>query len=186
MSRSFEGRVCLVSCWLLALCCACADRDVEHAHAADAGQQPHADASTTPQRDRDAGQKAGAEASLDVHFLLIATFLEIERSLLARCPCLTDMGLYETRADCNRAVGLGHDWVACANMLDLSQQDSEQVRATLRCNVEELSQRSECLMGSACREEAIAACMTDGLGCPMLPLNLFSEVATECRIALSH
>jgi hypothetical protein len=41
-------------------------------------------------------------------------------------------------------------------------------------------------MGSACREEAIAVCMTDAQACPMLPLNVFSQLATECMIAFSH
>jgi hypothetical protein len=129
---------------------------------------------------------AAVTANLDIHFLLISAVIEIERSLHARCPCLTETGQYESMRECIDAVSLGRDWVDCANKIDLSGQDDETVRANLRCNIEELTQRSECLMGSACREDAIAACMTQSLGCPMPPLDALSRVAVECNIAFSH
>jgi hypothetical protein len=125
-------------------------------------------------------------AAPNLHFLLIAAVLEVERSLIARCPCLTADGHYESEVECVRAVSLGRDWVDCANDMDLSGLDDAESRASLRCNIEEISERTECLMASSCNADAVAECMSKTLGCSMLPLNLLSRVTVECSIAFSH
>lgn len=163
---------------LLALAAACTDSADNPARAA--GEEHASDAAAKP----DAGPKQ--KVSPDVHTLLITALLELERTLLARCPCYVEKGLYETKQACVDAVSLGRSWVDCANAADLGELDDVQARANLRCTIEELSQRTECLMGSACTDEAVATCMTQSLGCPMLPLDPLSQVAVECTIAFSH
>ena len=145
----------------------------------------------------DAGTDAGApkadaepstpiDASLDIQFLVIATLLEMERSLIARCPCLTAAGEYDSAAECLRAVNLGRNWIDCANRVDLSAHDNNETRESLRCNIAELSLRSECLMGSSCAADAIAMCMTQSLNCTGLPYEVISNVVSECMITLSR
>jgi hypothetical protein len=161
---------------LLMLCLACAKDDDEPAKkdagAADAG--------------KDAGPQVRGDASLDLHALLIAALIETERTLIARCPCLTEAGQFESMQACVRALSLGRTWVDCANALDLTGMDHAQVRANLHCSLEELTQRTECLTGSGCASADVAACMSQSLGCPQLPLDLLSRVAVECSIGLSH
>jgi hypothetical protein len=145
----------------------------------DAGAEPRDSATHEP----DAAPPG--TASFDLHFLVVAALLEMERSLIARCPCLTLQGEYDSASQCRSAVALGSHWIECANRIDLSAFDSTETRESLRCSVAELSQRSECLMGSACTADAIAGCMTQSFGC-MLPLELFSQVASTCEISLSR
>jgi hypothetical protein len=135
---------------------------------------------------RNGGQTGSVDASVDLHFLLITALLEMERTLVARCPCLTADGQYESESECRGAVNLGRNWVDCASQLDLSQQDEPEIRENLRCNISELSLRTECLTGSACSDVAVAMCMTQSLGCQVLPFELLSEVVSECKIALSR
>lgn len=136
----------------------------------------------------DAGRSLAStvDASVDLHFLVIATLLEMERSLVARCPCLTAAGEYESESQCRSALSLGSNWIDCANRVDLRSDDSDQTREKLRCNIEELSVRTECLTGSSCAKDAIAMCMTQSLGCPVPPYDLLSKVVSECTIALSR
>ncbi|HTU62509.1 MAG TPA: hypothetical protein VMF89_28810, partial [Polyangiales bacterium] len=138
----------------------------------DAGRVPQ---TTTP-----------VDASLDIQFLVIATVLEMERSLTARCPCLTVAGEYDSTSECLSAVSLGRHWIDCASRVDLSAQDSAETRENLRCNIAQLSLRSECLMGSSCAADAIAACMTQSLDCAEIPYELISQVVSECKITLSR
>lgn len=126
------------------------------------------------------------DASLDIQFLVIATLLEMERSLIARCPCLTAAGEYESASECLSTVNLGRNWIDCANRVDLSAHDSDEARDNLHCNIAELSRRSECLMGSSCAPPAIATCMTQTLDCTELPYELIGKVVSECKIALSR
>lgn len=133
-----------------------------------------------------AGDGARADAAIDLHFLLIAAILETERSLVARCPCLTASDVYENMSDCLSSMSLGRSWVDCANRLDLSAFDGAATRENLHCNIAQLTQRTECLMASACDEGAIARCMTQSLGCAVLPWQIFSAVASECAIAFSR
>lgn len=134
----------------------------------------------------DAGPKVHADASLDLHDLLIVALIETERTLLARCPCLAEKGIYKSMQECIDSVSLGRSWVECANALDLTGMDDAMVRANLRCSIEELMQRTDCLMASSCSDEAVAVCMSQTLNCPMLPLNTLSRVAVECNIGFSH
>lgn len=134
----------------------------------------------------DAGPKTPTDAALDIHFLLIATLLEMERSLLARCPCLTAAGEYDSASDCLSAVNFGRSWIDCANQVDVSAHDTEEIRESLRCNIAELSLRSECLMGSSCAADAIAMCMTQSLACAGIPFEVIGEVVSECKITLSR
>jgi hypothetical protein len=173
---------------LLLACASCADgepavseRD-SGAHAADAAA---GDAGTNPTA-RDAGQPASVDASVDLHFLLITALLEMERTLVVRCPCLTANEQYESESECRRAVNLGRSWIDCVNQLDLSAYDELATRENLRCNIAELSLRTECLMVSACSDSAVAMCMTKSLGCSVLPFELISEVVSACKIALSR
>jgi hypothetical protein len=166
---------------LLSLCVAC-----ESEPRLDSGTQPVLDAGRPPDVATTTQPVASADASIDLHFLLIAAMIEVERSLIARCPCLIENGAYDSMSQCVKAVSLGRDWVDCANTLELSDQDDDALRDSLRCNIEELTQRSECLMGSACSDEAVATCMTQSLGCAMLPLDALSRVTVECGIALSR
>lgn len=169
---------------LLLTCVGCADdaRPIEDAVAvsSDAG----VDAS--PQNASDDGEVAPVKASVDLHFLLISALIEMERSLVARCPCLTAAGAYESVTTCMNTVSLGRDWIDCVDRADFSHADNESIRENLRCNIAELNERTECLMGSSCAEAAIAACLTQSRGCPGLPYEVFSEVATNCMIALSR
>jgi len=135
---------------------------------------------------RDASPAANVDASVDLHFLVIATLIEIERTLIARCPCLTAAGEYDSEAECLSGVSIGRNWVDCANRVDLTSDDSDARRENLRCNIAELSLRTECLSGSSCAQEAIAACMAQSLECPVLPYDVISKVVTECTIALSR
>jgi hypothetical protein len=123
---------------------------------------------------------------VDLHFLLVTLLLEMERSLVARCPCQVANGVYKSDAECRRAVNLGQSWVDCVNQRDLSAYEEPELHEPLRCNIAELVQRSECLMGSPCSDDAVAACMMQNLGCPELPYQLLSEVVVECGVALSR
>ena len=165
---------------LLTLSVACGDSDKKPARSDASVQDAKVDAST------DAGPKARADASLDLHDLLIVALIETERTLLVRCPCLAEKGIYKSRQECVENVSLGRSWVDCANALDLTGMDDAMVRANLRCSIEELMQRTDCLMASSCSDDAVAACMSLTLDCPMLPLNTLSRVAVECDIGFSH
>lgn len=165
---------------LLTLSVACGDDAKKPARSDAAVPDTMTDAST------DAGPKIKADASLDLHDLLIVALIETERTLLARCPCLAETGVYKTMQECVDHVSLGRAWVECANALDLTGMDDAMVRANLRCSIEELMQRTDCLMGSACNNDAVAECMSLTLNCPMLPLDVLSRVAVECSIGFSH
>jgi hypothetical protein len=149
----------------------------------DAGHDASTDAGP---RKLDAETSAPVDASLDIQFLVIATLLEMERSLIARCPCLTAAGEYDSVSECLRAHNLGRNWIDCANRVDLSAHDNDETRESLRCNIAELSLRSECLMGSSCAADAIAMCMTQSLDCTELPYEVISNVVSECMITLSR
>ncbi|HET8934945.1 MAG TPA: hypothetical protein VFN67_15965 [Polyangiales bacterium] len=166
--------------WLLAWSVACSDADKTPARDA-AVRDAMSDAAST-----DSGPAVHADASLDLHDLLIVALIETERTLLARCPCLAEKAVYKSMRECVEHVSLGRSWVECANALDLTGMDDAEVRANLRCSIEELLQRTDCLMGSACTDEAVATCMSQSLDCPMLPLNVLSRVAVECDIGFSH
>jgi hypothetical protein len=165
--------------WLLILGVACSDADKPPARDA-AVRDTMLDAST------DSGPAPHADASLDLHDLLIVALVETERTLLARCPCLAEKAVYKSMQECVDRVSLGRSWVECANALDLTGMDDAEIRANLRCSIEELMQRTDCLMGSACTDEAVAICMSQSLNCSMLPLNVLSRVAVECDIGFSH
>lgn len=154
----------------------------------DAGQDATdaTDATGVPIPVLDAAPATPIDASVDLPFLLIAVLLEMERSLIARCPCLTAAGEYDSASECLSRTSLGRNWIDCANRVDLSGYDSDETREALRCNVEQLSLRSDCLMGSSCASDAIAACMTQTLNCADLPYELISKVVTECMITLSR
>jgi hypothetical protein len=184
-------QLAVASCAVLILSVACAgDERAADTAARDAGAK-RADASD-PRDEEDAGrqdaavQDATVKGELDLRSLLIAELIETESSLVARCSCLTASGVYESMSKCLDAVSLGRNWVDCANALDLSAQDSPEIRANLRCNIQELSQRSQCLLGSSCSDTDIAACMTATLNCAKLPLELLSQIAVQCHIAFSR
>jgi hypothetical protein len=175
---------------VLILSVACAgDERAAAAAAHDAGAQ-RTDASDPSDEDdadtQDATVDATAKGELDLRSLLIAELIETESSLVARCPCLTASGAYESMSKCLQAVSLGRNWIDCANALDLSKQDSPEIRANLRCSIQELRQRGQCLMGSSCSNADVGACMSETLNCPKLPLELLSQVAVQCQIAFSR
>jgi hypothetical protein len=172
---------------LLLICAGCAEgeRALTHSDASVQAGEPTGDADVDP-AGRDAGKSASANPAVDLNFLLLATLLETERTLIARCPCLIVSGQYESMPECLSALSLGRSWIDCANQVDLRAHDSAATRDNLRCNVAELTQRTECLMGSACKEDAVAACMIQNLGCSLLPWELLSSVASECMIAFSR
>lgn len=167
---------------LLVLFVACADDD----KAAQTDASTHEPAKPLSDAGKDAGPQLGGDTPPDLHALLIATLIETERALIARCPCLAEIGSFKSKQECVRALSLGRDWVECSNATDLTGQDDAAVRANLRCNLQELSQRTECLTGSSCDEKAVVACMSPSLSCPMLPLDVLSHVAVECSISLSR
>lgn len=142
---------------------------------------------TTPALPRDAGEQVNAvDAAVDLHFLVLAILLEMERSLVVRCPCLTANGLYESASECLSAVSLGRGWIDCANQIDLSAYDDAMTREDLRCSIAELTVRTECLMASTCSNDAVAMCMTQSLDCEPLPFELLSSVVSACMITLSR
>jgi len=129
---------------------------------------------------------AAGGGELDLHALLIAALIETEGSLVARCPCLTASGVYDSMRACSDAVTFGRNWIDCVNGLDLTTEDDPEVRTNLHCNIRELKQRSECLRGSSCSDDDVVRCMSQTLDCPKLPLELLSQVAVECQIAFSR
>lgn len=178
-----QGTVAGVCGLLLIACVGCADAERV---VIDASIQLHDAGQDAGPGKLDAEPSAPVDASLDIQFLVIATLLEMERSLIARCPCLTAAGEYDSASECLNAVNLGRNWIDCANRVDLSAHDNEETRENLRCNIAELSLRSECLMGSSCAADAIATCMTQSHDCTELPYELLSNVVSECMITLSR
>lgn len=178
------------SIWLLVSGGACSTAP-DARQVTDAADQPSprlTDAGADENEPDDGALDAGraGDITADLHLLLIAALIETERSLTARCECLVQGGRYPSVAECDEAVSFGRDWVDCVNGLDLSGMDQADVRAGLHCTIEQTAQRGECLMGSSCNDEAVAACMTAGLDCPMVPLDLLSQLVTHCSIAFSH
>jgi hypothetical protein len=172
---------------LLITCVSCSSAERAVTDAGTAFQDAGHDAGTdTGARALDAETSMQIDASLDIQFLVIATVLEMERSLIARCPCLTAAGEYDSASECLSAVNFGRNWIDCANRVDLSAHDNDETREGLRCNIAELSLRSECLMGSSCAADAIAMCMTQSLQCTGLPYELISNVVSQCMITLSR
>lgn len=184
MSQVTLARLCAV---LLMTCVGCADaeRTVADSGPARSDAGPSSAHATGPVLVAPSPATTVA-AEVDLPFLVIATILEMERSLIARCPCLTAAREYDSASECLRAVSLGRHWIDCANRVDFSGHDSEEMRENLRCNIAELSLRSECLMGSSCTSDAIATCMTQSLSCGVLPYELISNVVSECKITLSR
>lgn len=188
------SRVSCSAAWLAVWVCAACGSDAGGSVAvADAAAQSapsatpsRSDAGRLDRFDADAGPGPSGEVMPDLHFLLVTMLVEIDRSMLARCPCQVAGGDYATIRDCVDTVSLGRDWVDCVNSLDLTGEDAAPLRDNLHCNIEELMQRSECLEVSSCSEQDVQVCLSKANGCPMPPLMVLSRLATECPILFSH
>jgi hypothetical protein len=130
--------------------------------------------------DTDAGAQTEPSAvGPDLDAFVVAFLTEYARAVQVACPCQVKEHAFSSRQECMSMQGdpLGH--LDCATRV-LRPADSPELRAWLRCRIEEFQARTACLEAHSCDRAETNACYELMMSCPDVDAQAFTPLIYSC------
>lgn len=128
----------------------------------------------------DAGQVPTPSGEPALASLVAAMLTEYGREVAVTCPCRVEERQFSSVAECSQAMGGDTaTWVDCA-IRAFAPTDSPELRAALRCRVEDSQARTECLAAHSCDHDERNGCYAQTKDCPVVDAQALTVVVYSC------
>jgi hypothetical protein len=122
---------------------------------------------------------ASSASEPDLNAFVAALLTEYAREVKVTCPCRVAEQAFSSIGECMRMLGDAVSYIDCATRV-LTPVDGPELRAWLRCRIEEFQERSSCLEARSCDPKETNFCYELRKTCPDFDAQGFTPLIYSC------